>query len=56
MPAKPVVSARVEPQTLEQIEAYAGDRDRAEAVTELLEVGLAAKAAAKDGCSREVAE
>lgn len=50
MQTKPVVSARVEPQTLEQIEAYAGDRDRSEAVTELLEVGLAfCKAAPAEG-------
>jgi hypothetical protein len=41
MPEKPVISARVDPDTFEQVEEYAGDRDRTEAVTELLERGLA---------------
>jgi hypothetical protein len=45
MPPNPVVSARVDPSTLAQIEEYAGDRPRADAVTDLLEAGLACRGA-----------
>lgn len=47
MAPNPVVSARVDPDTYEQIEKYAGERDRATAVTELLETGLDAKSGAE---------